>query len=128
MSGGLNVYARSTHPLDEGTRQLASRFAAYAVLPVSNMFLYRTSVEHAENLRAALDSRAVIDQPKGILMERFKISVDEAFRTLARVSMESNTKATDVAARLVETGESPRVSPRGSRPMEADRADGRIGP
>ena len=105
VAGGLNVYARTDQPLDERTRDIAARLAAYAVVPVSNMYLYETAVERAGNLEAALDSRAVIDQAKGILMERFKLSADQAFSALARVSMESNTKVRDVAVRFVETGE-----------------------
>jgi GAF domain-containing protein len=105
ITGGLNVYARTAQPLDERTRDLAARFAAYAVVPVSNMYLYTSAVERAEHLRAALDSRAVIDQAKGILMERFKLSADQAFSVLAQVSMERNTKVRDIAARFVETGE-----------------------
>ena len=50
----------------------------------------------------------MIDQAKGILMERFRLSADQAFSVLTRVSMESNTKVRDVAARFVETGELPR--------------------
>jgi GAF domain-containing protein len=105
ITGGLNVYARTTQPLDERTRQTSARFAAYAVVPVSNMYLYATAVERAEHLRAALDSRAVIDQAKGILMERFKLSADQAFSALTQVSMETNTKVRDVAGRFVDTGE-----------------------
>ena len=69
------------------------------------MYLYESAVGRAEHLRAALDSRAVIDQAKGILMERFKMSADQAFSALARLSMESNTKVRDIAERFVETGE-----------------------
>jgi GAF domain-containing protein len=108
ITGGLNVYARTGQPLDPGTRDTAARFAAYAVVPVSNMYLYETAVERAGHLAAALDSRAVIDQAKGILMERFKFSADQAFSALAKVSMRSNTKVRDVAARFVDTGEWPR--------------------
>ena len=105
LAGGLNVYARTASPLDEHARELAARFAAYAVVPVSNMYLYENAVHRAEHLRTALDSRSVIDQAKGILMERFKLSADRAFSVLTQVSMESNTKVRDVAARFVETGE-----------------------
>ena len=107
ITGGLNVYARTAQPIDPGTRDTAARFAAYAVVPVSNMYLYETAVERAGHLAAALDSRALIDQAKGILMERFKFSADQAFSALAKVSMESNTKVRDVAAGFVETGEWP---------------------
>jgi GAF domain-containing protein len=105
ITGGLNVYARTSRPLDQRSRDVAARFAAYAVVPVSNMYLYESAVERAEHLRAALDSRAVIDQAKGILMERFKLSADQAFSVLAKVSMESNTKVREIAEQFVETGE-----------------------
>ncbi|MFQ1000704.1 ANTAR domain-containing protein [Modestobacter sp. SSW1-42] len=107
IRGGLNVYSRTSQPLDERTREVAARFAAYAVVPVSNMYLYESAVERAEHLRTALDSRAVIDQAKGILMERFKLSADQAFSALAKLSMESNTRVRDIAERFVETGELP---------------------
>ncbi len=107
VSGALNVYARRSPAADARTRELVSRFAAYAVVPVSNMYLYRSAVEQAEHLRAALDSRAVIDQAKGILMERLKLTADQAFQALARLSMQSNTKVRDVAEVFVRTGEFP---------------------
>ena len=105
VSGALNVYAWQFTVHDPHTRELVSRFADYAVVPVSNMYLYESAVERAEHLAAALDSRAVIDQAKGILMERFKLTPDQAFQALTRVSMESNTKVREVAERFVVTGE-----------------------
>jgi GAF domain-containing protein len=107
VSGALNVYARQFSAADEGVRRLVSRFADYAVVPVSNMYLYESAVERAEHLAAALDSRAVIDQAKGILMERFKLTPDQAFQALTRVSMETNTKVRDIAERFVTTGDLP---------------------
>jgi GAF domain-containing protein len=107
VAGALNVYARRFTVADRRTRDLVSRFADYAVVPVSNMYLYESAVERAEHLAAALDSRAVIDQAKGILMERFKLSPDQAFQALTRVSMETNTKVRDIAERFVRTGELP---------------------
>ncbi len=106
-AGALNVYARQFTVSDRRTRALVSRFADYAVVPVSNMYLYETAVERAEHLAAALDSRAVIDQAKGVLMERFKLTPDQAFQALTKVSMETNTKVRDIAERFVRTGELP---------------------
>jgi GAF domain-containing protein len=105
VKGALNVYARYTEEPAARTRELVTRFATYAVVPVSNMYLYESAVARAGHLEAALDSRAVIDQAKGILMERFKMTADQAFQALARLSMESNTKVRDVAERFVDTGE-----------------------
>jgi hypothetical protein len=107
VSGALNVYARQFSAADEDVRLILSRFADYAVVPVSNMYLYESAVARAEHLAAALDSRAVIDQAKGILMERFKLTPDQAFRALTRVSMETNTKVRDIAQRFVATGDLP---------------------
>lgn len=105
VSGALNVYARELTAAAPSTRDLLGRLTAYAVVPVSNMYLYEAAVERAEHLQAALDSRAVIDQAKGILMERFRLTPDAAFQALTRVSMETNTKVRDVALRFVTTGE-----------------------
>ncbi len=102
--GALNVYARKLTAADQRTWELLNRFAAYAVVPVSNAYLYAAAVDRVAHLEAALDTRGVIDQAKGILMERFKLTPDAAFQALTRVSMESNTKVRDVAARFVATG------------------------
>jgi GAF domain-containing protein len=105
VSGAMNLYARHVALTEPRTGELVSRLAAYAVGPVSNMYLYETAVERAEHLQAALESRAVIDQAKGILMERFKLTADQAFQLLARLSMERNVKLRDVATQFVLTGE-----------------------
>ncbi|MFD2090915.1 GAF and ANTAR domain-containing protein [Blastococcus deserti] len=105
VAGALTVYARQFTVADRRTRELISRFADYAVVPISNMYLYESALERAEHLAAALDSRAVIDQAKGVLMERFKLTPDQAFQALTRVSMETNTKVRDIAERFVRTGE-----------------------
>jgi len=105
VAGALNVYNKEFTVTDERTRALISRFADYAVVPVSNMYLYESAVERAQHLAAALDSRAVIDQAKGILMERYKLTADLAFQALTRVSMETNTKVRDIAERFVRTGD-----------------------
>lgn len=107
VRGGLNLYADAPRAGDERTERLVARLADYAVVPVSNMYLYRSAVERAEHLEVALDSRGVIDQAKGILMERFKLTADQAFQALARRSMERNVRLREVAERLVRTGEFP---------------------
>jgi GAF domain-containing protein len=106
-AGGLNVYVRTSDAWDPATRRRAEQFATAAVVPVANHYLYQNALDRAEHLTAALSSRAVIDQAKGILMERFRISADQAFQALARRSMATNTKLRDIADRVVATGEFP---------------------
>ena len=109
MSGALNIYAREAQAFDAASREVAVRFGPYAAASVANVHAYRTAREMADNLEAALQSRAVIDQAKGILMERRKITADQAFQVLAEASMRTNTKLRDIAQRLVTTGELPSV-------------------
>ena len=105
LGAALNIYAREPAAFDEDSRRIARRFARFAGIAVANMHAYQSARELAGNLQAALDSRAVIDQAKGVLMERYKLSPDQAFQLLARASMGTNRKLRDVAEQLVETGE-----------------------
>jgi GAF domain-containing protein len=107
VSGALNIYARRPDAFDEASRSVATRFAPYAAVAAGNLYAYQSARDMAGNLRTALESRAVIDQAKGILMERHKLSADEAFQALARASMHTNRKVRDIADHLVATGEFP---------------------
>jgi GAF domain-containing protein len=105
VTGALNIYARRPDAFDEASRSVATRFAPYAAVATGNLYAYQSARDMAENLQAALESRAVIDQAKGILMERYKLTADQAFQLLARASMTTNRKLRDVADHLVRTGE-----------------------
>ncbi len=58
-----------------------------------------------EHLRKALASRDVIGQAKGILMERCRITADEAFALLVQASQHQNIRVAGLSAMLAETGE-----------------------
>jgi GAF domain-containing protein len=115
VSGALNIYARAPEAFDEDARTTATRFGPYAAVAAGNLYAYQTARGLADNLRRALESRAVIDQAKGILMERHKLTADQAFQELVHASMHANRKVRDVADHLVMTGELPAVTPRGDR-------------
>jgi len=105
VSGALNIYARRPDAFDEASRSVASRFAPYAAVAAGNLHAYQSARDMAENLQIALASRAVIDQAKGILVERHKLTPDQAFQLLAGASMSTNRKLRDIADHLVRTGE-----------------------
>lgn len=54
-----------------------------------------------DELREAIDSRAVIEQAKGALILRFGLDEDSAFGVLRRWSQESNIKLRTIADSLV---------------------------
>ena len=70
----------------------------------------------AENLRQALITRQLIGQAQGILMERERITAEQAFDILRRASQHLNTKLREVAQELVETGERPPTGSGGPLP------------
>jgi len=105
VTGALNIYARRVDAFDDDSRSVATRFAPYAAVAAGNLYAYQSAREMADNLQTALESRAVIDQAKGILIERYKLTPDQAFQFLARASMTTNRKLRDIADELVRTGE-----------------------
>lgn len=58
--------------------------------------------EEIEDLRRAMESRAVIEQAKGVLMAVYQIDDVRAFAILQRWSMHSNLKLRALATALVE--------------------------
>jgi AmiR/NasT family two-component response regulator len=63
--------------------------------------------EEIQSLKQALLSRDVIGQAKGILMERCRVSADEAFEQLRLASQRLNRKVHDLATELARTGQWP---------------------
>lgn len=59
------------------------------------------------NLHAALGTRELIGQAEGILMERDRITADQAFDVLRKASQHLNVKLREVAQKLIDTGEEP---------------------
>jgi GAF domain-containing protein len=118
VSGALNIYARRPDAFDQNSRAVATRFGPYAAVAAGNLYAYQSARDTAANLQAALASRAVIDQAKGVLIERYKLTPDQAFQLLAQASMNANRKVRDIADHLVRTGELPGAAPRrnGARP------------
>ncbi len=105
LVAGLNVYAPAAGAFTDGHRHAVTELAAYAAVALSNMDALQDARDRAENLRLAMESRAAIEQAKGILVERHKLTPDQAFRLLVEASMRSNRKVRDLAEHLVLTGE-----------------------
>jgi GAF domain-containing protein len=99
--GALNVYGADDTLFDEAKQELATAFASYAAVAVANAGVYATTATLAANLQRALESRAVIDQAKGILMSRHGLSADAAFDLLSKESQLANRKLRDIAEDLV---------------------------
>lgn len=100
--GALNLYAVEPNAFDDHGRQLARDFATYAAVAVHNMHLYESTRELAEHLHLAMQSRAVIEQAKGIVMAQRRCDAAEAFSILSGASQRSNRKLREVAQAIVD--------------------------
>jgi GAF domain-containing protein len=101
VSGALNIYGRRPAAFDDGTTTMAQSFAGFAAVALSNAYLYHSTADLARHLQSAMDSRAVIEQAKGIVMAERRCTADEAFAFLTEVSQNTNRKLRAVAAALV---------------------------
>ena len=107
-TGALNVYSVYDDLVDPATLEVAELLAV-AVAGVLHDANERHKLEAAAlQLETALESRAVIDQAKGIIMARHHCDADQAFKLLAETSSSANVKLRVVAERLVrEAAEGP---------------------
>jgi len=105
LAAALNVYAPAAAAFSTEDRRAVGRLADLAAVALTNLDALQNARELAENLRAAMEFRAVIEQAKGILIERHKLDADAAFRLLVEASQRANRKLRDLAEGLVLTGE-----------------------
>ena len=101
--GGMNIYSKTDSPPSETFLEHAEVFAGYAAAAVNNVTSYAGAVNEAAHLRKAMESRAVIEQAKGILMGRDGCTAEEAFDMLRRISQHRNVKLREVAQAVVDS-------------------------
>ena len=95
LRSSLNFYADRPEVFDEHAYLTAGLFGLQAAT-----LLHGT--DRAIGLNEALQTRDVIGQAKGILMERFDITDDAAFQMLVASSQETQMKLHVVASWLVD--------------------------
>jgi transcriptional regulator with GAF, ATPase, and Fis domain len=106
----VNVY--SELPGDEWIEHALERgmlYAAEVARTVKLSLRVARAAEMSADLRAALASRAVIDQAIGVIMGQNRCTADEAFTILRSASQHRNIKLREVAATMIEnvTGKPP---------------------
>lgn len=100
--GALNLYSQTAAGYDDAACDIACTFADQLGVAVASATLYAESFELAHQLQQAMESRAVIEQAKGILMAVHRVTADDAMKRLIAESQHTNVKLRDVAARFVE--------------------------
>jgi GAF domain-containing protein len=106
--GALNIYATQPGVFDEHAIELARTFAGYAAVAIVNACLYQSTATFAEDMRRAMETRAVIEQAKGIIIGQQHCTPERAFELLTRLSQSSHRKLRDCAADMVASTASAR--------------------
>ncbi len=100
--GALNLLRVTRTPMDEADIIVARAFADLATLSIIQ---HRTAAEAQrlnEQLSAALTSRVVIEQAKGVIAERADVDLAEAFSRLRSYARNHNRRLTDVARAAID--------------------------
>jgi GAF domain-containing protein len=101
-AGAVALYGHEPNVFRGAVHDIALLVAAQGGTAVHNAALYRTSRRMAERLHAGLESRAVIEQAKGMLHAELGVSPEEAFRLLSRYSQNTNQRVRKISAGLVQ--------------------------
>jgi ANTAR domain len=99
----LSLFGARPRTLGPDSVAAAGRLIAFAGEAIGIASEYGEARRTAQQLRDAADSRAVVDQAKGILMHALGCSADEALQRMRQVSQAANVKVTDIATRVIES-------------------------
>ena len=92
--GGINFYSTTSDEVSEDAQALAQLFATHAAIALGH-------AQERDELTTGMQSRRVIGEAIGLLMERYQMSDDRAFAFLVRASSHRNIKLRAVAEELV---------------------------
>lgn len=96
----LNLCSGGREAFPATAELIAPVFAARAAIALAH-------ASEVAGLRTAIGSRQIIGQAVGILMERHRVTQNDAFQRLVSASQSRHIKLRDLALRITETGEDP---------------------
>ena len=100
--GTLNLFRAAPDGLDRAAARAARALVDVATIGILQDRAVRQQELVAEQLQAALHSRVMIEQAKGVLAERHRVTPDEAFRMLRRYARNHNRPLTALAADVIQ--------------------------
>ena len=98
--GSINAYWTQQRGFTQDDTAFMAILARHATLALEQSW-------NIAGLNVALDSRKLIGQAQGLLMERYDLDEARAFEVLRRYSQDHNIKLRDVATHLIETRQLP---------------------
>ncbi|MFF7731099.1 ANTAR domain-containing protein [Streptomyces sp. NPDC008001] len=100
--GALNLFHSRSGKVSELDARLAQALADVATIAIlQQRTIEQGNIDKAQ-LQAALHSRVVIEQAKGVLAERWQVSLDEAFESLRSYARPRQMRLADLARQVVQ--------------------------
>lgn len=100
--GAMSLYSTQPAGLDAQTAELGQALADVATIGILHERTLRRREVITEQLQKALESRIMIEQAKGILAERLRVTVGEAFTLIRGYARTHNLKLADTARAITE--------------------------
>jgi GAF domain-containing protein len=100
--GALNLFRGTDEPFTAAEMDIAQAMAEMAAIGLIQERALRERSLLAEQLQAALNSRVIIEQAKGMLAEYLTMNVDDAFKLLRNYARDHNRKLSEVAGDIVD--------------------------
>ncbi|MGC7096685.1 ANTAR domain-containing protein [Amycolatopsis lurida] len=99
--GAINLFGFGGHGFRELDEKYLEMYTVMVETTVRGTHRYLQAKEHIAQLRRAMESRAVIEQAKGILMAARGLTADQAFQELVSQSQRENVKLHTIADKFV---------------------------
>ena len=101
--GALNLFHHQPGALPDADLAVGQALADVATIGILQERAIHRSDVLTEQLQAALNSRVIIEQAKGVLAHRGSLSMDAAFDRLRRYARTHNARLSEVARQVIET-------------------------
>lgn len=99
--GALNLFQTDAEGIDDEGLEAARALANIATITILQYREARESDQLIDQLNTALNTRIVIEQAKGIVSERQRVDMEQAFAALRNYARNNNLRLSDVAAAVV---------------------------
>ena len=101
--GAMNLFHRQPGALPEADLAVGQALADVATIGILQERAIRRGDVLTEQLQAALNSRVIIEQAKGVLAQLGDLTMNAAFDRLRRYAHNHNARLSEVARQVVET-------------------------
>ena len=99
----LSLFSARPRSLETGQLALAELLTAFGGAVMGNAADYGDARRAALHWQAAAESRTLVDQAKGMLMQALGCTAEDALARMRQISQEQNLRVTDIAQRIIDS-------------------------